>query len=258
MHRADRLERQAVMLHPGEEAGGGAAIGPPGIRVADLGSEERGGPFDGARPGPLDDHRQPDTRAWQQRRRQRGNVGHGVRPPACPNQSVITSFITDWRGGGGGRSMTEITIVATPVPSAASTRLPALIVRAGPRAAERTIAFFTAEIRNLDTRRAYGRAAAGFFAWMERHGLALEEIGPVHVAAWVESLALELETASVKQHLAGVRMLFDYLVTGGVLRANPVSSVRGPRLSVRTMASSTVMRPSQANSSRRNTAGCSG
>lgn len=81
--------------------------------------------------------------------------------------------------------------------------------------------------------RAYGRAASDFFSWMEGRGLALEMIGPVHVAAWVEQLQRDYETASVKQKLAAVRILFHYLVTGGVLRANPVSSVRGPRASVR-------------------------
>jgi integrase/recombinase XerC len=120
-------------------------------------------------------------------------------------------------------------VIAAP----SSPAVPAIIAKAGPRAAERVIEFFTAEIRNPNTRRAYGRAASGFFGWMEARGLALEQIGPVHVAAWVEQLQRELETASVKQQLAGVRMLFDYLVTGGVLRANPVSSVRGPRLSSR-------------------------
>jgi hypothetical protein len=44
-------------------------------------------------------------------------------------------------------------------------------------------------------------ASAGFFAWMDAHGLALEAIGPVHVAAWVEGLVRTHETASVKQQL---------------------------------------------------------
>ena len=38
---------------------------------------------------------------------------------------------------------------------------------------------------------------------MDRHGLALEAIGPVHVATWVEGLVQTHETASVKQQLAG-------------------------------------------------------
>ena len=34
---------------------------------------------------------------------------------------------------------------------------------------------------------------------------------------------------TVKQHLAALRNMFDWLVTGGILPANPASSVRGPR-----------------------------
>ena len=34
---------------------------------------------------------------------------------------------------------------------------------------------------------------------------------------------------TVKQHLAAIRMLFDWLVTGGILASNPATSVRGPK-----------------------------
>jgi site-specific recombinase XerD len=112
--------------------------------------------------------------------------------------------------------------------------LPPVISRAGERAAERLIEFFTAHIRNANTRRAYGRVAWNFFAWIDDQNVALEGITAVHVAAWVESLKRDnYEVASVKQHLAAVRMLLDYLVTGGVLRQNPAASVKGPRHSVR-------------------------
>jgi len=95
--------------------------------------------------------------------------------------------------------------------------LPRVISRAGERAAERLIEFFTAHIRNRHTRRAYGRVAWNFFAWIEDRNITLEGITAVHVAAWVESLKHDdYEVASVKQHLAAVRMLLDYLVTGGV------------------------------------------
>jgi site-specific recombinase XerC len=33
----------------------------------------------------------------------------------------------------------------------------------------------------------------------------------------------------VKQHLAALRMLFDWLVTGHVIETNPAHAVRGPR-----------------------------
>jgi site-specific recombinase XerC len=41
------------------------------------------------------------------------------------------------------------------------------------------------------------------------------------------------EKPTVKQHLAAVRMLFDWLVTGHVVAVNPATSVRGPKHVVR-------------------------
>jgi integrase/recombinase XerD len=38
---------------------------------------------------------------------------------------------------------------------------------------------------------------------------------------------------TVKQHLAAIRRLFDYLTTGGILDVNPASAVRGPKYVVR-------------------------
>src|SRR5271166_4889791 len=112
--------------------------------------------------------------------------------------------------------------------------LPPVIARAGKRAAERLIEFFTAHIRNPNTRRAYGRVAWNFFAWIDDRNVALDGITAVHVAAWVESLKRgDYGVASIKQHLAAVRRLLDYLVTGGVLRHNPSASVKGPLHSVR-------------------------
>jgi site-specific recombinase XerD len=123
---------------------------------------------------------------------------------------------------------------ALPAPAGGVTvSMPAIIERAGSRAAGRALEFFTAAINNANTRRAYGRAASEFFAWIAPHGLALEAISAVHVAAWVQALQRDREPASVKQQLAGLRMLFDYLVSGGVLTANPAAAVRGPRHSVR-------------------------
>lgn len=112
--------------------------------------------------------------------------------------------------------------------------LPAVIANAGDDAARRFVEFFTAEIRNPHTRDAYARAVARFLAWAEDRGLALGELSPVAVAAYVEALGRELAPASVKLHLAALRMLGDYLVTGGVLRMNPAASVRGPKLRIRT------------------------
>ena len=89
--------------------------------------------------------------------------------------------------------------------------------------------FFTAHIRNPNTRLAYLTAARRFAAWCERRGLALDQVEPMVVAAYVEQLSGVLSAPSVKQHLAALRMLFDWLVVGQVLPFNPASSVRGPK-----------------------------
>ena len=111
--------------------------------------------------------------------------------------------------------------------------LPALF-RPTPAAAKRTLEFFTANIRNPNTRKAYARAVSAFASWCEGHGLVeLGLIEPVHVAAYIEQLQARLSAPSVKQHLAALRVLFDWLVVGQVIPVNPAGSVRGPRHSVR-------------------------
>lgn len=100
------------------------------------------------------------------------------------------------------------------------------------RAAQRTFEFFTANIRNLNTRKAYARAAAEFAAWCQARGITeLGQVQPVHVAAYIEGL--QLAAPSVKQRLAALRMLFDWLVVGQVIPTNPAASVRGPKHSVK-------------------------
>jgi integrase/recombinase XerD len=77
---------------------------------------------------------------------------------------------------------------------------------------------------------AYYRAACHFFAWLEQHGIdELADIEPIHVAAYIEMLQATNAKATVKQHLAGIRMLFDWLVVGQVLATNPAHAVRGPK-----------------------------
>lgn len=101
-------------------------------------------------------------------------------------------------------------------------------------AAKRFIEFFTANIRNPNTRRAYARAAVQFAVWCEQNDLReLADIEPMHVAAYIEALQLRLAAPSVKQHLAAIRMLFDWLVVGQVIAVNPASPVRGPKYSVK-------------------------
>lgn len=120
-----------------------------------------------------------------------------------------------------------------PVPGVGELVLPATIAREGRRAAPRYVEFFTASIRNRNTRAAYTRACSGFFLWCGRLGLELPTIRPVHVAAWVEELGREGRSApTVKQHLAAVRTLFNWLVIGQVVPHNPALAVRGPQHSI--------------------------
>jgi integrase/recombinase XerC len=109
-----------------------------------------------------------------------------------------------------------------------------LVLCSGVRAGDRFRDFFAVHIRNPHTRAAYARAAAGFCDFAAGAGLrSLGAVEPVHVAAWVEALGRAHAPATVKQRLAGVRMLFDWLVLGQVVRANPAAPVRGPRHVVR-------------------------
>lgn len=118
--------------------------------------------------------------------------------------------------------------------------LPSIVVAAGERASYRFVEFFTANIRNPHTRAAYSRAVREFCDWCEHRYLRLEQLNSVHVAGYVERLSRPADDGgrgyskpSVKQHLAAIRMLLDYLVTGGVLPVNPASSVRGPKYSIK-------------------------
>jgi len=106
--------------------------------------------------------------------------------------------------------------------------VPQLIRGAGRKAATRFLEFFAANIRNRNTREAYYRALTDFFAWCDDRGFALIDIEPVVVAAYVEYLGDIYAKPTVKQHLAAIRMCFDWLVVGQILPMNPASSVRGP------------------------------
>jgi site-specific recombinase XerD len=108
-------------------------------------------------------------------------------------------------------------------------QFPKIISDAGQDAMRRFAEFFTANIRNKNTREAYARAVAQFCRWCERRGFALELLEPVVIAAYIEELGQRLAKPTVKQHLAAIRVLFDYLVVGQIVPINPAASVRGPK-----------------------------
>jgi hypothetical protein len=107
--------------------------------------------------------------------------------------------------------------------------IPRLFLDAGEQACRRYMEFFAATIRNGNTRAAYLRAVRRFASWCELHGLRLEQLSPIVTSLYIEELGRELDAPSVKQHLAAIRMLCDWLVIGQVLPMNPVASVRGPK-----------------------------
>jgi site-specific recombinase XerD len=122
-----------------------------------------------------------------------------------------------------------------------SLAVPAMIANAGNRAAKRFLEFFAASIENDNTRMAYYRAVCSFFAWLDEHAIdELPDIEPFHVAAYLKALRVSepgdrtarqraASKPTVKQHLAAIRMLFDWLVVGQVLAINPAHAVRGPK-----------------------------
>lgn len=109
--------------------------------------------------------------------------------------------------------------------------VPAVVDAAGPSARKRFIEFFTANIRNAGTRAIYLRAVKRYCDWCEASGLAINIAEPILIATYIEQLRTELSDPTVKQHLAAIKSLYDYLVTGGVLTVNPAASVKGPRVS---------------------------
>jgi site-specific recombinase XerD len=118
---------------------------------------------------------------------------------------------------------------ALTVTNGATLVLPAMIATAGERASRRFIEFFTANIRNSNTRAAYAQAINQFLEWCNQYGLTLDTLEPVSVAAYVEWLMARRSAPTVKQHLAAIKMLFDWLVIGQIMPMNPAASVRGPK-----------------------------
>jgi site-specific recombinase XerC len=53
------------------------------------------------------------------------------------------------------------------------------------------------------------------------------------IAAYIEALGKDFEKPTVRQHLAAIRMLFEWLVAGQVVATNPAHFVRGPSTSSR-------------------------
>jgi len=112
-------------------------------------------------------------------------------------------------------------------------RLPAIVVAVGPRGAEEFLNFFAGMIRNVNTRQAYLRAWERFDVWCRSAKITqFDDIRPLHVATYIESLSNELAPSSIKQHRAALSKCFDFLVVRQVVPDNPVATVVGPTIRV--------------------------
>lgn len=107
--------------------------------------------------------------------------------------------------------------------------VPLALALEGENAQRRFLEFFAVTIRNPNTRAAYLRATTEFFDWCEKRGVTeLARVEPMLVAAFIEEQTRRKSAPSVKQQLAALRKLFDWLVIGQILPGNPATSVRGP------------------------------
>src|SRR5271166_3330751 len=84
--------------------------------------------------------------------------------------------------------------------------VPALIADLGEQAGWRYVEFFTANINNDHTRRAYARACSRFLAWCENRGLSLSTIRPFE-CRFRRRRALWLEGPRVCRLTAGGRWI---------------------------------------------------
>ena len=75
------------------------------------------------------------------------------------------------------------------------------------------------------------RRLRAFFAWLDAKQVApLAAVRTHHVSAYVEVLGRRYRAPTVKQHLAAIRMLFDWLIVGQIFAGpNPAAAVRGPK-----------------------------
>src|SRR6202162_4291972 len=127
-----------------------------------------------------------------------------------------------------------------------SSKLPSTVAAAGEGAKLRFVEFFTANIRNRNTRRAYAQAVSEFLAWCEHHRVpSITAVQPMHVAGYIEELTRARSAPTAKQRLSAIRHLFDWLVVGQVMPANPASSVRGPSYVVK-RGKTPVLSPEEA------------
>jgi hypothetical protein len=117
------------------------------------------------------------------------------------------------------------------IPGVASLVLPALIAAAGGLRVPPLSRILHGDDPQPPYAPGSGRAVSEFLAWCEQKHVAA--IQPIHVATWIEAQTHTHAAPTVKQRLAALRHLLDWLVTGHVIEANPAHAVRSPSHAVR-------------------------
>jgi len=141
-----------------------------------------------------------------------------------------------------GRSAVSRSVVSAGVPQslvaqlrASGLRFPKAIERAGETSCRAFLDYFTATIRNKNTRQAYAKAVGRFFDWLDARGIEdVRTIETFHVASFIEELTSSHAAPTSKQSLAAIRTLFDFLTIRQVISTNPSHVVKGPRYSINT------------------------
>ncbi|MFQ5641954.1 MAG: tyrosine-type recombinase/integrase [bacterium] len=117
-----------------------------------------------------------------------------------------------------------------------SLHLPPALVDLGESAQRAFLEFFTAQIRNKNTRQAYLRNVCRFLDWIESRGATLPDIQAMHIALYIEQLGKPksargwgYSAPTVKQHLAALRVFGAFLVIRQIVPTNPAADVRGPK-----------------------------
>lgn len=171
------------------------------------------------------------------RRRSLGKHGRRRRMEAGASAGITGGWLSDRLEQGHG--MNQLAAIS-------GTALPEIVNVSEPRTQVRFLEFFAANIRNLNTRRAYARAAVDFMQWCADRGVtSLPAIQTMHVAAWIEELGRSHSMPTVKLRLSVIRNLFDWMVVGQAMPSNPAHTVRAPRFSAR-RGKTPVLAPEEA------------
>jgi site-specific recombinase XerD len=142
------------------------------------------------------------------------------------------------RGAGGeGVTVTDTIDVAQSRPSrkvVLAGGVPAIIADTHPDAAARFSEYFSAAIGNPNTRAAYRNAVVDFLQFEPVATMAsLADVRPAHLSGYIDAVNACFSPQMVRQRLAALRGLFEYLARHGVLETNPAAAVRGPSYAVK-------------------------